>query len=158
MKFPKLQLIIDHLKSLDNGPTSPCGFDMNCTHGAAEYTDHPCGTACCIGGHAALLLMRQGMLSCEVANIDGALALYCDIDETTAARICWPGGPENSEEHRYAGSYEEIQLPHTIAVLQRCRDTGIVDWTQTTYESPATMLEEISDKFLEMKEEARGEV
>lgn len=117
MKHPKLQIMIDHLKNLDNSETSKMGFDMNYDNTYADGTAHPCGSACCIGGHAAVLLKNKKL------DITEAIQTLCDIPYTTAFKICWP--PVIDEKNHY-----EAPLEVAIAVLEHCRDTGEVMWDE----------------------------
>ena len=117
MKHPKLQIMIDHLKNLDNSETSEMGFDMNYGQRERDATQHPCGSACCIGGHAAVLLKKEKM------EISDALQELCDIPHETAYKICWP--PAHDEKNHY-----EAPLEVAIAVLEHCRDTGEVMWNE----------------------------
>ena len=118
MIYPKLQIMIDYLENLDNSPNSKCGFDMNYEH-ESHYTDHPCGTACCIGGHAELIL---GGYHPEDPEVVEALSRLCNIPVKIANKICWPGSRANCPE-----AYEAT-LEQAIKVLEICRDTGKVDW------------------------------
>lgn len=113
-----LQKIIEHLKNLDNSEKSACGFDMSRDSTYAVSTAHPCGTACCIGGHAALIL-KMPTLSPEAA-----LTLLCDIPHTTADELCWP-----PTKVLPIGYMTEITLEEAVNVLEHCRDTGEVDWS-----------------------------
>lgn len=110
--------IIERLGDLDNGPRSMCGFDMNLTAEIRNKTHHPCGSACCLGGHAALMLNREH-LEPEVA-----LAELCEIPLEDAFDLCWPG--RNMGEL----SYHLVTLQDALDVLRHYRDTGHVDWSE----------------------------
>lgn len=112
---PKLQIMIDYLENLDDSPNSKCGFDMNYEH-ECTYTSHPCGTACCIGGHAEKILGEY------YSEVSFALSKLCDIPRKTASKICWPGSRVKCPE-----AYEAT-LEQAIKLLEICRDTGEVDW------------------------------
>lgn len=129
MIYPGLQIIIDHLRKLDNSPTSAMGFDMNTEPAYSSSSEHPCGSACCIGGHAALLLEKQ--YSPTRHTIAAALSVLCDIplkenrhgeESGIAYDLCWPG-------REWYCSYSDITLEQAIQVLEHCRDTGEVDWS-----------------------------
>lgn len=111
MVYPKLQIIIDHFKNLDNSPMSKLGFDMNYEHSQKRKSTHPCGSACCIGGHAALLLNRDHL------DITDAVEKLCEVPDHIARSICWPSG------------YYRAPLENAIEMLEKCRDTGMVDWS-----------------------------
>lgn len=129
MIYPGLNKIIDLLRNLDNSPDSEMGFDMNVTHTQMKITKHPCGTACCIGGHAALALRESAE---EISNMDPhfigveqALMDWCELDKMgVSTALCWPS--KNKINYK---SYSRITIDHTIAVLEHCRDTGVVDWS-----------------------------
>jgi hypothetical protein len=108
-----VQKIIDVLKHVDNSETSKLGFDMNYESSACEGTEHPCGSACCIGGHAAFALGDPYM------SISQALSDLCTIPHDDAYDICWPDGI----------NYEEITLEQAISMLENYRDTGEIDWS-----------------------------
>ncbi len=113
MVYPGLQIIIDHLRNLDDSEKSPLGFDMNYDHMNTKAAEHPCGSACCIGGHAAMLLKRP------VMGISEALAELCSIPYVIARKICWPD----------CGShYYDASLQDAITMLEHCRDTGETLW------------------------------
>ncbi len=113
MVYPGLQVIIDHLKKIDNSEKSLLGFDMNLSHQSALSTDHPCGSACCIGGHAAMLLKRPEML------IGDALAKLCSIPRSVATKLCWP-------DCGHPGYYAPLE--DAVEMLEHCRDTGETLW------------------------------
>lgn len=112
MVYPKLQIIIDHLKNLDNSPKSKLGFDMNWEHFETRRSTHPCGSACCIGGHAAILLGED-----YEGSITDAVEELCEVPDNVARKICWPSG------------YYRAPLENAIEMLEKCRDTGMVDWS-----------------------------
>lgn len=110
MKYPKLQIIIDHLRNIDNSEESDLGFDMNYEYRDRRGSDHSCGSACCIGGHAATLLDDPSF------DITADLAELCDLPNEISRKICWPTG------------HYDATLEEAIEVLEYCRATGLVDW------------------------------
>jgi len=116
MKHPDVNKIIDHLEHLDNSEDSPCGFDMNFEADARDNSKHPCGSACCIGGHAALLLGNEEMCP------EDALSQFCDIPSNDAEQLCWPG-------RRHEVTYALTTLEDVLPVLRHYRDTGEIDWS-----------------------------
>jgi len=118
MKHPGVQKLIDHLEHLDNSPQSECGFDMNYQADNREHSNHCCGSACCIGGHAALLLEDENL------SPETALSRLCEIPEEDADRLCWPGSGESHVEYKW------VSLHDALGVLRNYRDTGEVDWQE----------------------------
>jgi len=74
-----------YLQNLDNSPESTLAFDMNMDD--PKFSKHPCKSACCLGGHARILL---GDDYAEMP-IAACLAEVLDIPEHDAERMCWPG-------------------------------------------------------------------
>lgn len=81
MKRPGVQKIIDVLEKIKSHQIER-GFDMN---GAHVPPEDECGSACCIGGHAAYQMGKLNL------NIDEALAEFCSIPIEEAHLLCWPG-------------------------------------------------------------------
>lgn len=104
--------LIAIIRAVDDSPISLCGFDMEHSAEGAGYTDHPCGTACCIGGHAALALHDISL------EPDDAVRLF-GVPLPDATAICYP-------HPRHPGCNAKPR--HAIALLEHYRDTGIVDW------------------------------
>jgi hypothetical protein len=115
MVYPKLQTIIEVLKHIDNSENSKLGFDMNREYTARTKTEHPCGSACCIGGHAAAILGDGAW------DIVESLCQLCDIPHHISNQLCWPG-------FTHFEDYRDISLDMAIKVLEYCRDYGVVDW------------------------------
>lgn len=105
------------------------GFDMTRTHLHARYSG--CGTACCIGGHAALALGAV-MLHIGLEDIDwerevrfhDAVQLF-GVPETLAMDLCCP--PPHSDG--WAAT-----IPEAIRALELVRDEGIVNWDRAIRE------------------------
>lgn len=127
--YPGLQRIIDVLKQIDNSPTSSCGFDMVNVYDSRKLSDHPCGTACCIGGWAELKLREERNSSEEDFYGMAFMSLmdYCSVPEEIADAICYP-------DLKLTG----ITLEQAIKCLEHCRDTGEVDW-QRAMESDVSL-------------------
>lgn len=121
MTLPKVTNLTDLaalLRSIDNGPTSEMGFDMQQDFEGRKGTDHPCGTAACIGGwlQAARPDLRDGHLHEAVA------ALGCDPDE--AKKLCWAKSVSFSSFDPAWDATPE-QAARAVEIL---RDTGKCDW------------------------------
>lgn len=105
-----LQILIDHLRKVDDSPTSKLGFDMHWNLAGSKLTDHPCGSACCIGGHAADIM---GLTDIQA---DQALMQFLGIEHGTAYDIAYPD------------YHWDATLPEAIAMLERFQKTGEVQW------------------------------
>ena len=115
MKYPQVQIIIDILSRIDNSAKSKLGFDMKRPY-PSHSEDHPCGTACCIGGWArrAMKLVYED----SVSNIHYALSELTHIPLQDAYSICFPEKL----------SYESISRSVALKMLRYYRDTGKIDW------------------------------
>lgn len=128
--YPGLAIIINHLVNLDDSPTSWMGFDMAVTHRDAMCSSHKCGTACCIGGHAAILYgdaepnYRPHRDIPREHGIMDALSLLCGVPEIIAERLCYP----QTACHRFDIMMKDIKREEAIEVLEHCARTGKVDW------------------------------
>jgi len=145
--YPGLQVIIDILR--DQVPDTSFNMAMGfCVHEIspppANEREIHCGTACCIGGHAVVHMIynqrdykipvygEEGSEMRTVTLRDGAyyytsqnymhfaLAELCDIPPEVAYNICWPPGTYRYDPEKYSKK-------DAITMLERCRDTGIVD-------------------------------
>lgn len=111
--MPDINDLIAIIRAVDDSPTSECGFDMGEIAFSRGSSRHPCGTACCIGGHAALALGEEGMFP-EVAVMKFGVGSIIDADE-----ICYPPPGYRAWD---------AKPRHAIRLLERYRDTGVVDW------------------------------
>lgn len=103
--------LIAIIRAVDDSDTSECGFDMVSEAFTRRGSTHPCGTACCIGGHAALALHDISLYP------DDAVCLF-GVPLPDATAICYP---------RLHPGWS-AKPHHAIALLEHYRDTGIVDW------------------------------
>ena len=119
-KLTNLADVLDGMTGSVEWEGEAVGFDME--HGAffRNTSDHPCGSACCIGGWAALM---QG-----VVNQGPSYALVqWGVPLGDASAICHPpvaGGGWNATPQQAA-----ILLRHYIA-------TGEVDWDRAMSAEP----------------------
>lgn len=128
--YPGLQKIIDHLESVDNTENSECGFDMLRHYEARHRSAHSCGTACCIGGHATALLRQLNPSEPYFYYCDPETDLesLCGVPKSIAYQLCYPS-------YSVIGvGYEDIKLESALRALRKCRDTGVVDWTESILE------------------------
>lgn len=142
MKFPKVQIMIDILKGVDNTPTSKVGFDMKTATPLEKASEiHPCGTACCIGGWAMLHMANESKMEWkewlkEFKNTDlrdiideteqhvpfyaATFMVLCDVDVDTAKDVTY----------RTCFDFRHITLEVAIECLEHLRDTGVVDYSR----------------------------
>jgi len=106
MHYPKLQILIDHLKSVESDD-----FNM---------LDSVFYVPCCIGGHAKRILNRDEGLSDEYLTCDEALNKLCDLPYDIGSDVAY----------YYPESLEDNPASKDIAVkmLENLRDTGKVNW------------------------------
>jgi hypothetical protein len=75
------------IESLEDDTHLDIAFDMNKEHIHADSTNHPCGTAMCIGGWCTLALPVDQR---ENITISGAAMQVLRISQQTAQSLCWP--------------------------------------------------------------------
>lgn len=107
---------IEHLSKVDR-PESPVKFDMDKTALHRNSTLRGCGSACCIGGHAALLLDKH------FDEPHWALAELTGIPGYDAKDICWPKVTEDVNPY-------SAPLSQAIDLLKHYAKTGVVDWSR----------------------------
>ena len=118
MELPRLNNLTDLanlLRSIDNSPESDLGFDMNYDHNGRFETEHPCGSACCIGGwvQACNEELKGSRLSQAVKALQPDLAIgECSL-------LCFP------DDYREAYKATPDQAARAVEIL---RDTGRCDW------------------------------
>lgn len=115
--------LIDILRGIDNGPESATGFDMMYSAPNAGYSKHPCGSACCIGGHATLVLRKPRL------DLEEAVEAF-GVPPDLSHDLCYPSG--NGLSAGYSASPAQA-----IRCLQIVRDEGVVDWKRACVEVPA---------------------
>lgn len=124
-KLNDLTDLAEFLKTLKNDdPTIDNGFDMQLDYDDRHFTDHPCGTAMCIGGWVQNFNVEtRGM------SVSGAVMTICPEgakwDEV--GELCYP---------TVASGWKATpqQAARSVEIL---RDTGFCDWIRATHEVPA---------------------
>jgi hypothetical protein len=98
-------------------------FNMNYWRGdPAAYPmpdRHTCGTACCIGGWAQKLYLPE-----YVGEHVEAAGECIGLTRSQAAALFYPSGIDVA--------YDDITLPHAVAVLDHYLETGDIDWAVAT--------------------------
>lgn len=111
---------IDHfihfIANIDDGPKSRCGFDMGRERAHRNASNHPCGTAMCIGGWAGHLLGVK-----DTVSPTAALSELLNIPTADAQAICWPDTDIDPDPY-------EATKEQAVELLQHYRATGVVDW------------------------------
>lgn len=128
MKYPGVQKLIDVLKAVDNSEKSQMGFDMDYWYQDRHVTNHPCGSACCIGGWAQACLLKGQITGPDVyAPPMEALIKFCELPWTLQsedADVLWDlTMPESIRMNL-------LTLEMAIRVLEIFRDTGEVKWAE----------------------------
>lgn len=120
MKITSLTELAEFLRNLPNGPDAVIGFDMSNSQNARFLTDHPCGSACCIGGWVNLQNGTDYGVSRAVRMI---APTYMEVMEITA--LCYP---------RYfpeAWGATPQQAARAVEILE---ETGQCDWERAMLE------------------------
>lgn len=124
-KLENLTDLAEFLKGLKNDdPTIDKGFDMQWSYNNKHFTDHPCGTAMCIGGWVQnfnVETRRMGFLDAVMTICPEGVTRY-EVGElcNPFVAIGWSATPQ--------------QAARAVEIL---RDTGFCDWIRATHEVPA---------------------
>lgn len=112
--FKNLIEFADIIGSVDNSEDSELGFDMQHTYETANWSEHPCGTASCIGGWLQYLKpeYREKYLPESMKEEFG-------IPQDDAAEICFPERVPEAWE----ASPKQAEF-----LLKHYDETGTVDW------------------------------
>ncbi len=118
--------LIAQLEASVDAPAGGLGFDMTTVFTDRDQSPHPCGSACCIGGHAQAILLSRGVFDTEtMPGVATALRELVGIPEYEDAwRICYPTGPAV-----VAGAWL-AEPRHAVALLKHYDETGEVDWVK----------------------------
>jgi hypothetical protein len=120
MKLKNLTELADLLRGLDNNsPRRKMGFDMQFSYNDRKTSDHPCGSACCIGGWVQYLNRNTRDL-----ELQGAVATICppDMSRHQIYRLCYP---DTARDVGYDATPQ--QAAKAVEIL---RDTGRCDWEE----------------------------
>jgi hypothetical protein len=84
-KIVTLEEIADMLDGMiHRDPEADVGFDMRRTHGERRSSNHPCGTACCIGGWVQHLNPHT-----RGQGVAGAVMDVSGMSSATAYKLCY---------------------------------------------------------------------
>ena len=120
MKLNNLTDLADLLRGLDNDkPIDGIGFDMTTDWWDMNKSDHPCGSACCIGGWVQNRNPNTRIMSLESAV--QTIAPGVDVDELD--ELCHPTTPRTNP----AWQATPQQAARAVEIL---RDTGKCDWDE----------------------------
>lgn len=127
MKYPKVRLIIDILRRVDDNSVSKCGFDMRSWRPSHD-TAYPCGTARCIGGHVLLAHPELGSSPANyLSDYYLAVARLAELPLKVAYAATTP--PEGNPGW-------EASLEQAISMLEWLEVKGEVDWERACREAP----------------------
>lgn len=119
MKLKNLTELADLLRGLDNNsPRRKMGFDMDKSYEHRKSSQHPCGSACCIGGWVQHCNRNtRGMF------LEDAVSTICppDMSEREIFKLCFP--------HDYLLAFDATpqQAARAVEIL---RDTGVCNWEE----------------------------
>lgn len=119
MQLPRLNNLTDLanlLRNIDNSPESDLGFDMSHDHNGRFETEHPCGSACCIGGW--IQACNDELRDCNLE--DAVQKLQPDLDLEECYNLCFP-----YFEREKAWNATPKQAARAVEIL---RDTGKCEW------------------------------
>ena len=121
MKLNNLTELAEFLKNFDDdSPRRKLGFDMKNTYERREDTEHPCGSACCIGGW-----VQYHNRGTRKMGVDDAVMTItpAGIDELEIHRLCFP------TDNGWDATPQ--QAARAVEIL---RDTGVCDWDRAMEE------------------------
>lgn len=123
MRINNLTQLAARLKKIDNeNPRIQNGFDMEQPYGSREFSKHPCGSACCIGGW----VQHYNTETRHLSLADTVLSISpFGIDHSEADNLCFPQ-PESD-----AWNATPQQAARAVEIL---RDTGKCDWDRAMNE------------------------
>lgn len=126
-KLNNLTELAEFLKKMKNDhPRRKVGFDMQYAYDNRQMTDHPCGTAMCIGGWVQNFNKETRFMS-----VTDAVLTICPrgTDWDAVENLCFPGGTRHS-----GWLATPQQAARAVEIL---RDTGECDWDRAMEEVPA---------------------
>jgi hypothetical protein len=119
MKLKNLTELADLLRGLDNNSTRrKMGFDMDKEYKHRKTSQHPCGSACCIGGW-----VQYKNRNTRELELEDAVKTICppNMSKREIYQLCYP--PDGSE----AWQATPQQAARAVEIL---RDTGKCDWEE----------------------------
>lgn len=126
-KLNNLTELAEFLKKMRNNRSDrKLGFDMQYSYNNSELTDHPCGSAMCIGGWVQKFNKEtRGM------GVTDAVMTICPRDTHwgEVENLCYPGGSRHN-----GWNATPQQAARAVEIL---RDTGECDWDRAMTEVPA---------------------
>lgn len=129
-KLNNLTELAEFLKSMNNHhPRRKLGFDMQWGYCNNNMTDHPCGTAMCIGGW-----VQHHNKGTRCLGVRDAVMTICPegTDWHQVEELCFPYNSNNGKHNAYNATPQ--QAARAIEIL---RDTGFCDWDRAMEEVPA---------------------
>ena len=125
MKLKNLTELADLLRGLDNdNPRRKLGFDMYHGYASRHGSNHPCGSACCVGGWVQYCNPdTRTMRLVETVQTIAPDADYWEID-----KLCYP------TEELNAWRATPQQAARAVEIL---RDTGKCNWDRAMAEVKA---------------------
>lgn len=99
-------------------PLGGMAFDMVREFSYRTATEHPCGSACCIGGW----IIARNDLSPHISPAEAVRTIAPDLTPGQAYELCWP----DSDSPGWSATPEEAAdvIDHLLA-------TGEVDWSRS---------------------------
>ena len=119
MKLKNLTELADLLRGLnDHSPHCKMGFDMQYMYDNRHISNHPCGSACCIGGW-----VQYKNRNTRELELEDAVKTICppNMSKREIYQLCYP--PDGSE----AWQATPQQAARAVEIL---RDTGKCDWEE----------------------------
>jgi hypothetical protein len=126
-KLNNLTELAEFLKKMGNyHPRRKVGFDMQWAYHNKDLSDHPCGSAMCIGGWVQNFNKKTRRL-----GVTDAVMTICPegTDRKEVEELCYPDKTNNHENNAYRANPQ--QAARAVEIL---RDTGRTDWERAMSE------------------------
>lgn len=116
MKLKDLTDLANALRGLDNyDPKDGLGFDMKFGYHNRHVSDHPCGSACCIGGW----VQHHNSNTRSMALAHAVQTLAPELSYHEVERLCYP---------TWSSSAWDATPEQAARAVEILRDTGKCDW------------------------------
>ena len=113
------------IESIGDDAVGEIGFDMKNEHQVAHHSDHPCGTAMCIGGWCALAIPKDER---EYVGIATAACRVLGIEPDEAYDLCYPAFSEDGDINKI--TYESVRGVHAAKAIRNTMAHGDPKWIE----------------------------
>jgi hypothetical protein len=129
-RLNSLTELAEFLKKMKNDrPRRKLGFDMQRSYASGDFSNHPCGSAMCIGGW----VQNFNKDTRRLHMVDAVITICPErIDWDKVEELCYPDKTNNSEKNAYSATPQQAARAIEIPL-----DTGKCNWDRAMEEVPA---------------------